>query len=83
MLQAPTEGKAKIRVFMQKLAQGREKGRWSSRRSLRNGDGFILEVGTLASSLMQDSNSDNAKAATANYTNRQPLFPDVESPMCK
>jgi hypothetical protein len=68
---------------MQKLAEGGEKGQWSSRRSWRNGDGFILEVKTLASSLMQDSKSDSARAAIANYTNRQPLFPDVESPICK
>jgi hypothetical protein len=68
---------------MQKLAEGGEKGQWSSRRSWRNGDGFILEVETLASSLMQDSNSDSAKAATANYANRQHPFPDAESLICK
>ena len=44
---------------------------------------FILDVETLASSLMQDSNSDSAKAATANYANRQPPFPNAESPICR
>jgi hypothetical protein len=59
----------------------REEGGGGSRR--RNSDGFILDVETLASSLMQDSNSESAKAATANYANRQPPFPVAESPTFK
>jgi hypothetical protein len=49
----------------------------------RNSNRFILEVETPASLLIQDSNSDSAKVATANYTNRQLLFPDRELPTCK
>jgi hypothetical protein len=47
----------------------------------RNSDGFIFNIWTPVISLMRDSNSDNAKAATANYANRQSQFPDAESPI--
>lgn len=72
---------ARPRIATASRRGGRDDGAAEGRR--RNSDGFILDVETLAGSLMQDSNSKSAKAATANYANKQPLFPNTESPTCK
>jgi hypothetical protein len=66
-----TNAKGENRKLMQKE---RERDDGAAEGRGRNGDGFILGVGTLARSLMHNSNSDSAKAAIANYTNRQPLM---------
>jgi hypothetical protein len=42
--------------------------------------GFGRKV-VIAHGIKLRSNSDNAKAATANYANRQPPFPNEESPI--
>jgi hypothetical protein len=67
------QGRTEDRELVEELAKREGKGRGSSRRSRRNSDRFILDVGTHVGSLTQDSNSDSAKA---NYANRQPPFPD-------